>query len=410
MTAGGSSGSVASRPPFPVVVAITLTGIMANTLVTPATPDIVDDFGVGPAGVGLLLAAATAPGIVLAPIIGVLSDRYGRRETVVPCLVVFGLAGGLAAFAPTFEVLIGLRLLQGVGSAGLINLAVVIIGDHWEGTDRARMIGRNAASLTAAIAVLPPLGGALAAIGGWRWTFAPYWIGLVTALAVLRFLGPSPRGEGSLGEQLRRTRPYLRMPVVLGSMAMAFVLFALIFGAFLTVLPVHLKDGFDVDAGLRGLILGIPALPSTLMALNLGRLRARFGAGVLLVVGSLAIAAGLAILGLAPTLALLLLGPVVYGLGEGLMIPTLQDAVASAPPASSRGAIVASFVGVTRLGQTAGPIAAGAAVASFGSEPVFLVGAAVAVSMALAYPLVRAGSTRMNGGQEIAPGSANPVP
>ena len=403
MTAGGSSGSVASegraeegsrttRPPFPVVVAITLTGIMANTLVTPATPDIVDDFGVGRAGVGLLLAAATAPGIVLAPVIGLLSDRYGRRPVVVPCLVVFGLAGGLAAFAPTFEVLLALRLVQGFGSAGLINLAVVIIGDHWQGLERARMIGRNAAALTASIAVLPPLGGLLAALGGWRWTFAPYWIGLVTAVAVLRYLGSSERGTGTFGDQLRATKPYLRMPVVVGSMGMAFVLFVLIFGGFLTALPVHLKDEFDVSAGVRGLVLGVPAIPSTIMALNLGRLRARFGAGPVLVFGSLATGGGFAVLALAPSLPVLMLGPVLYGFGEGLMIPTLQDAVTSAAPASSRGAIVATFVGVSRLGQTVGPVAAAAGVVAFGSEPVFLAGAIAAAGMALAYPAVRARS------------------
>ncbi len=395
MTAGGSSGSVASvgRPPFLVIVSITLTGIMANTLVTPATPDIVDDFGVGRAGVGLLLAAATAPGIVLAPIIGVLSDRYGRRETVVPCLVIFGLTGGLAAFAPSYEILLALRLLQGVGSAGLINLAIVIIGDHWDGAERARMIGRNAACLTASIAVLPPLGGLLAGIGGWRLTFAPYWIGLVTAVAVLRYLGPSERGDSTLREQLRATRPYLRMPVVVGSMGMAFILFVLIFGGFLTVLPVHLKDDFDVSATYRGLVLGVPAIPSTIMALNLGRLRARFGAGPILVFGSVTLAIGLAVLGVAPTLWLLMLGQIIYGFGEGLMIPTLQDAVASAAPVSSRGAIVASFVGVSRLGQTVGPVAAGAGLAAFGSEAVFLMGAGLALAMAVGYPFVRARST-----------------
>jgi MFS family permease len=378
---------------------------MANTLVTPATPDIVDDFGVGRAGVGLLLAAATAPGIFLAPIIGVLSDRYGRRAVVVPCLVIFGLAGGTAAFAPSYEVLLGLRLLQGIGSAGLINLAVVIIGDHWDGLERARMIGRNAAALTASIAVLPPLGGLLASLGGWRWTFAPYWIGLVTALAVLRYLGPSERGTGTLGEQLRRTTPYLRMPIVIGSMGMAFVLFALVFGGFLTVLPVHLKDDFAVSAGFRGLVLGVPAIPSTIMALNLGRFRARFGAGPILVFGSLAIAVGFAVLAVAPTLPLLMLGPVIYGFGEGLMIPTLQDAVASAAPASSRGAIVASFVGVNRLGQTVGPVAAGGGLAAFSSEAVFLFGALLALAMAVGYPLVRARSR-----QEIVAVPANPVP
>ena len=404
MTSEGSSGSVAP-PPFAIVIAITLTGIMANTLVTPATPDIVDDFGVARSGVGLLLAAATAPGIVLAPVIGVLSDRYGRRQVLVPCLVLFGLAGGLAAFAPSFAVLLVLRLLQGVGAAGLINLAVVLIGDHWDGEERAQRIGRNAAALTASIAVLPPLGGLLAAVGGWRWTFAPYWIGLVTALAVLRYLKRSERGEGTLAEQLRRATPYLRLPIVLGSMAMAFVLFVLIFGTFLTALPVHLKDAFDVDAGFRGVVLAIPAIPSTIMALNLGRLRARFGVGAILVSGSLAVAVGLAIIAFAPTLSLLLVGPVVYGFGEGLMIPVLQDAVASAPPASSRGAVVASFVGVTRLGQTIGPVLFGAGLAAYGSEPIFLVGAALALGMAASYPLFR----RLQPRQEIAGASANPV-
>lgn len=405
MTAEGPSGSVAP-PPFAIVIAITLTGIMANTLVTPATPDIVDDFGVARSGVGLLLAAATAPGIVLAPVIGVLSDRYGRRQVLVPCFVVFGLAGGLAAFAPSFGVLLALRLLQGVGAAGLINLAVVLIGDHWEGPERARRIGRNAAALTASIAVLPPLGGLLAAVGGWRWTFAPYWIGLITAVAVLRYLPRSERGEGTIGEQLRRTAPFLRLPVVLGSMAMAFVLFVLIFGTFLTALPVHLKDAFDVDAGLRGIVLAIPAIPSTIMALNLGRLRTRFGTAPILVTGSLTIAVGLAVIGVAPTLSLLLIGPVIYGFGEGLMIPVLQDAVASAPPASSRGAVVASFVGVTRLGQTIGPVVFGAGLAAFGSEAIFLAGAVLAVGMTASFPLFR----RLQAQQEIAEAPANPVP
>jgi MFS transporter, ACDE family, multidrug resistance protein len=114
---------VDNRPPFAVILSITLTGILANVLVTPVAPDIAKDFGVGATGVGLVLGSATAPGILLAPIIGVLADRYGRRSVVVPCLTVFGIAGGLAAFAPTFPILLALRFLQGCGAAGLINLA-----------------------------------------------------------------------------------------------------------------------------------------------------------------------------------------------------------------------------------------------------------------------------------------------
>src|SRR5688500_1007885 len=147
----GSSGPGASRPkrpPFGLILSITITGIVGSTIVSPVTPDIVAELGGGDRAIGFLVAAVAAPGIILAPIIGVLADRYGRREVVVPCLAIFGIAGGLAALAPSLEVLIALRLLQGIGSAGLINLAVTIIGDHWEGVERAKKIGQNAAVLT----------------------------------------------------------------------------------------------------------------------------------------------------------------------------------------------------------------------------------------------------------------------
>jgi predicted MFS family arabinose efflux permease len=91
------------------------------------------------------------------------------------------------------------------------------------------------------------------------------------------------------------------------------------------------------------------------------------------------------------------------------MIPTLQDAVASAPPASSRGAVVASFIGVTRLGQTVGPVLAGAGLAAVGSEAVFLTGAVLAVAMGSTVLLLgRRGVPPQ--GEEIAATPANPVP
>ena len=406
----GSSGSPVSehesrpRPPFAVILSITLTGILANVLVTPVAPDIAAEFETGASGVGLLLGSATAPGILLAPVIGVLADRYGRRAVVVPCLALFGVAGGMGAFAPSFAVLLALRFLQGCGAAGLINLAVVIIGDHWEGAERAKMIGRNAAALTASIAVLPPLGGALAALGGWRLTFAPYWVGLLTAVAALKVLPRSVRGEGTLREQLRRTTPYLRDPVVLGATAMTFVLFVIIFGLFLTVLPVHLAGEFKIGAAGRGLILAVPAFSSTATALLLGRLRTRWGVSRMVVYGSLCLAGGVGILAAAPNIPLLLLGPVVYGFGEGVLIPTLQDVVAGVPPASSRGSVVAFFVGVTRLGQTVGPVGAGLALDHTGATSLFVAGVLGSLFLAGGQPLAVA---RLRARQDVAGSAAN---
>src|SRR3546814_443114 len=157
-----------------LIFTITVTGILSNTLVVPAIPDILDAFDLPDSQAGVFVAAGTLPGIVMAPVIGILADRHGRRAVLVPCLASFGLFGLLSALSPSFQVLLVLRLLQGVGGAGLINLAVVIIGDHWSGIDRARLVGQNAAVLTLSLATFPPLGGLLTELGGWRLSFAPY--------------------------------------------------------------------------------------------------------------------------------------------------------------------------------------------------------------------------------------------
>lgn len=377
-----------------LILAITLTGIMSNVLITPVLPDIAADLHVSKGQVGLLLAAATAPGILLAPVMGALADRFGRREVVVPCLVVFGLSGGMASFAPGFSTLLALRALQGVASAGLINLAVVLITDHWTGLERARMIGRNTAALTASIVVLPPLGGLLSVVGGWRATFIPYWLGLVTGGILLVRLPRFTGGEGTIRNQLRVTGQVVRSRAVLGPVSLGFAVFLLIFGLVLTAAPVYLHEAFGLGAGSRGLVLALPAFTSTVAALSLGRLRARVAVRTLVLGGLLLFAAGFAVVALVPLLAAVCVGALAFGLGDGLLVATLQDTVAEQAPAESRGAVVAAWLSFARAGQTAGPILAGSGLDTIGARSTFWVGAAAAATLAVAHrpllPNVRA--------------------
>lgn len=384
MSSGGSSGSAALRPSFAVILTITLTGIMANGLITAALPDIRDDLRLSGAQLGMLVAATTTPGILLAPIIGVLADRFGRREVVVPCLALFGVSGGMAAFAPDFSTLLALRLLQGVGSAGLINLAVVLISDYWEGEERTRAIGRNSAALTASIVVLPPLGGVLTAIGGWRATFVPYWIALASAAVVWIQLPRSTRRDGTLRAQLQQTVPVLRTPAVLGPVVFGMFVFILIFGLYLTAVPLYLDEQFGMGATGRGFVLALPAITSTIAALSLGRLRRRFPTGALLTAGLVLFVLGFGLAAAVPVVAAVALSSLLYGAGDGLMISTLQDTVANVAPPESRGTVIATWVGFARFGQTVGPLATGAGLDAVGARWVFGVGAGIATLLALA--------------------------
>ena len=109
--------------------------LLNNSVLMSSTPEILESYGEPVSRAGMLIAAGTLTGIVAAPAIGFLADRYGRKRILVPCLLVFGTVGSLGGFSPSFEWLLLVRIIQGLGSAGLINLVVVLISDHWSGMD-----------------------------------------------------------------------------------------------------------------------------------------------------------------------------------------------------------------------------------------------------------------------------------
>lgn len=389
-----TSAVAAPRHLVPLVMATTLTSIMGNSLLAPLVPDILDDFGRGDSSAGLLIAAASLPGVVMAPIIGVLADRYGRRAVLAPCLLVFGVAGILIAAAPSFLFMLAARFALGLGAAGLVNLAIVLLSDHFEGEQRTRWIGINSGILTVALAVFPLLSGGLSELFGWRWSLAPQGLGVVAAIAAWRTLDRTrPADPPRLRDQLGGAGRALREPTIAASVAAAGVCFAVIFGIFLAALPNHLEDEFGLSAGWRGLVMGLPAVSASLVAFNIGRLRRRFTAGSLLIAAASVWVVAFALMGLAPALVLLGVGSLCYGLGEGAMIPSLQDAAVSRAPLAQRAAVMASWTASARLGQTVGPLAAAGLMAGPGTTAAILagvIGAGVMLVLFAVTPLGRA--------------------
>ncbi len=163
--------------------------------------------------------------------------------------------------------------------------------------------------------------------------------------------------------------------MILATLATGFVLFVCIFGLFLTTMPVHLEEEFGLSASARGLIIAVPAIPSTLMALNLATVRRRLGLRRLVVFAAVLFTVAFFIIGRTDLLIVLCLGAAIYGIAEGVFIPTLQDVASSASPPEQRGAVVAVWVGAARAGQTTGPLAAGALFAATSTNTTFLAGA-----------------------------------
>ncbi len=339
------------------VFTVTLTGILNNTLVTPAIPDILREFSQPNTRAGWLVATGSVAGVVVAPLVGVLADRYGRRIVLTTCLTIFATFGAVAALAPTFPILLGARLGQGFGSAGLVNLAVVLLGDHFEGAERTFWVGRNGAVLTVGLAAMPSLSGVLTQAFSWRVTFGLYTLAFVTAVLAWQLLDHArPEDPPAIRDQLSDVAHVVRRPEVAILLVIGFAVFVVIFGAFLTVMPIHLAEEFGLEAGARGLVISTPAITSSLSAFNLGRIRRRLSMRVLIVTAASVFTAGFVVMGVAGAVWLLVLGTMGYGAGEGMFVGSLQDESMALAPDRHRGAVVAGFVGAARLGQTVGPL------------------------------------------------------
>jgi len=141
------------------------------TVVNVALPHIGRDFGASVTGLqwvltGYLLALASL--ILLG---GALGDRFGRRKIFVIGTVWFAVASLLCGAAPTIGVLIGARVLQGVGGALLTPGSLAIIQASFRRDDRAKAVGAWSGLGSVAGALGPFLGGFLVDGPGWRWAF-----------------------------------------------------------------------------------------------------------------------------------------------------------------------------------------------------------------------------------------------
>lgn len=183
---------------FATVMGSAVTQLTA-TVVSVALPSIGRDFDAGVSGLqwivnGYMLALAS-----LILIGGSLGDRYGRRRLFVIGTAWFTVASGLCAVAPSLELLVGARILQGIGGAMLTPGSLAIIQATFVRSDRAPAIGAWAGLSGISAAIGPAIGGWLVGAVSWRWVFLlniP--LALSALLAALRHV-PESRDPGSVG-------------------------------------------------------------------------------------------------------------------------------------------------------------------------------------------------------------------
>jgi EmrB/QacA subfamily drug resistance transporter len=163
------------------------------TVVNVALPAIRDDVGGGFAGQQWVVNAYL---ITLASLIlvgGSLGDLFGERRVFAAGVAGFGIASILAAAAPTIEVLVFARALQGVAGAAVTPAGLAVIVAVFPPDERGKAIGSWTAWGAIGMVIGPLLGGWLVDVASWRWVFAINVPVIIATLVLIQRVVPQAR-------------------------------------------------------------------------------------------------------------------------------------------------------------------------------------------------------------------------
>jgi multidrug resistance protein len=375
-------------------------------LVLPLLPFWAERVGANAFGVGLIVAVYALAQFIFTPVLGALSDRYGRRPIILASLLIEATAFALTALAGTLPLLLVARFIGGLGASN-IGSAQAVVADVTPPEQRARGMGMIGAAIGLGFVVGPALGGALGASG----SALPFWVAmgvaLVNAALVLRFLPETRRSrttalttdQAAAAEHRSGVallfggwQRAMRHPAVARLVAINF-LFTLAFTAMETVFPLFTQQTFGWKAAQNGYLFTYVGVLIVLMQGGLiGRLVKRWGEQALLVGGLALLAIGLLALPFSQQVALLLVSLGLLSIGDGAVTPTSSALLSLASAAEAQGETLGFAQGLAGLGRMIGPLAAGLLFTLGGEGLPFLAGGLLCV-LALLLALPKLAST-----------------
>ncbi|QKW42681.1 multidrug effflux MFS transporter [Streptomyces microflavus] len=230
----------------------------------PALPAVTDSLSAPAATIQLTLTACLAGMALGQLVVGPMSDRWGRRRPLLLGMVVYVIATAICALAPSAELLIGFRLLQGLAGAAGIVIARAVVRDLYDGVEMARFFSTLMLISGVAPIIAPLIGGQVMRFTDWRGIFVVLTgIGIVLTLVVWKWLHetlePGSRHTGGVGEALRTMRGLLADRVFTGYMVTGGLAFAVLF-AYISASPFVVQEIYGASPQTFSLLFGLNSI------------------------------------------------------------------------------------------------------------------------------------------------------
>jgi MFS transporter, ACDE family, multidrug resistance protein len=262
------------------LASIPLVMTLGNSMLIPVLPEIGKELKISSFQVSMIITVYSIVAILLIPIAGYLSDRYGRKKVIIPSLFIAGIGGLISGWAAwqadnAFMLILVGRFLQGVGSSGAAPVVMPLVGDMFKDEEEVSSgLGLIETSNTIGKVLSPILGAFLATI---IW-FLPFWlipVFCVLSILLVLFLVKVPKKEQekqpfkeflkNVKEIFHNEGKWLMAIFFIGGVIM-FVLFGILF-----YLSTILEEKYGIKGVMKGLVLAVPLLALSICSYIAGK-------------------------------------------------------------------------------------------------------------------------------------------
>jgi predicted MFS family arabinose efflux permease len=359
--------------PFVALGAATLAFFVAGGIVLPIAPVFArQELHADSLGVGVAIASFSIAALVMRPIVGWASDRFGRRPLLVGGSLLNVAALLLHLAATDLPLFIAARSLLGIAEGFYLVAAIAAGSDLAPPSRRGEAISFLTLSLYLGVATGPPIGEAVIGQASYPgvWLAAAF---VAVVAVVLSWITPETVPDTDPDEPRRRRliHPAGLFPgliILLGLWGMA---------GFLTFLPLYARQ---IGLGGAGAPLALYALIVVALRVVGARIPDRYGA-IRVSGGALALSAvGLTLIGLVPTAIGLIVGTCVFAAGVAFTMPALLTMTVARVPPAERGTVVGTTTVFLDLAFGLAPVGLGSIADRAGYGTTFLVSAVLAAA------------------------------
>ena len=329
---------------------LAMTTSMSNVAIVTALPHLKDHFTNIENIEFYSRLMLTIPSFVialLAPILGHIIFRYGKKRSVVIALIVFSISGSAGLYLQTLEMLLFSRAIFGISVATLMIVSTSLIGDYFKAEHRHKFMGYQSAFMALGGVVFVMGGGVLSDIN-WRYSFAIYLIGFILLPFVLTQIKEVIVNDDNSEEIEVDSNMYFIYFLAFFYMLIFFIL--------PTQIPFLLIEKFKASGSFAGSIIALAFVSNAFGAITFSKIKNKFSYSSIYLIGLFIIAIGFAGVGLVNNTYLFYITSPILGFGGGIMMTNITAWMLSKTSIKKRVKTSGYFTSAIFLGQFSSPI------------------------------------------------------